>query len=183
MEPNLFGIRKLRPGASKETIEPLLGLSNQIFDTASAPPTRFSSLEEWLSRLSQPSSILVFSTKLTAPLAVTPLSSRETTTPSPVPMTLPTGFVFAHIKSDPNIPCPTLHIWLAGVSEQARGTGLFAAMMREVETHARSERIDTLSVATFPEKFAKMFSILQKQGWEIRDWREEGKKVLLTKRV
>lgn len=85
------------------------------------------------------------------------------------------------MKADSALPHPTLHVWLAGVSESARGTGIFAALMSEVEGHARSLDVAALSVATFPAKFEKMYAILQKQGWKAREWTESGRKVLMTK--
>jgi len=74
-----------------------------------------------------------------------------------------------------------LHVWLAGVSEEARGTGVFAALMGTVENHARTLDIGALSVATFPAKFGKMYTILQKQGWEAKEWTESDNKVLMMK--
>lgn len=103
----------------------------------------------------------------------------DSTSGDPTPEII--GFIFAHLRNEAALPHPTLHIWLAGVSENARGTGLFAALMRKVESHARSVDIEGLSVATFPAKFGKMYAILQKQGWEARDWKEDGKKVLMMK--
>lgn len=91
------------------------------------------------------------------------------------------GFVFAHVKTDAALPYPTLHVWLAGVSERARGTGVFMALMGIVEAHARSLGVKGLSVATFPDTFAKMYAILLKQGWEAREWKEGGRKVLMMK--
>lgn len=84
---------------------------------------------------------------------------------------------------DAVLPFPTLHIWLAGVSDKARGSGIFAALMGEVEDHARSKGVKALSVATFPDEYAKMYAILQKQGWEVKDWRDNGRKVLMIKAI
>jgi GNAT superfamily N-acetyltransferase len=67
--------------------------------------------------------------------------------------------------------------------QKARGSGVFAALMSEVEKYARAQRVKALSVCTFPEKFEKMFAILQKQGWEGVEWREEHHKVLMMKRL
>lgn len=168
-----LSINKLIPSASQEddkaTIQSVLDLSNCIFDTGSSPPTHHSSLDAWCQRLAKPSAILVYGSSTT---------SSNSDSPSL------TGFIFVNPRSkDPALPYPTLHIWLAGVSENARGTGVFAAMMDVVERHARDKAFEALSVCTFPERFGKMFAILQKQGWEVRAWMEDGKKVLMMKRV
>lgn len=127
------------------------------------------------------------------------VSSSTTTPPVPIDCTstdgthaapaaaaavVVTGFVFAHMKTDDAaLPFPTLHIWLAGVSDKARGTGVFATLMGKVETHARSKGVKALSVATFPDKYGKMYAILQKQGWEAQDWSDDGRKVLMMRTI
>jgi GNAT superfamily N-acetyltransferase len=69
------------------------------------------------------------------------------------------------------------------VTEQARGAGIFAALMMTVEQHARIYDIQELSVCTYPGKFGKMFAILQKTGWKVWAWMEGGEKVLMHKTV
>ncbi|KEF62445.1 uncharacterized protein A1O9_00417 [Exophiala aquamarina CBS 119918] len=174
-----FTIHKLDSTALASNLEPVLNLSNLIFDTQSSRPTHHSSLEEWSIRLSRPDSILVYSTSSSSQYSPPRLSTSISTDPAPVVL----GFVFAHMKSDRTLPHPTLHIWLAGVSEDTRGTGVFAALMSKVEDHARSLSIGALSVATFPAKYEKMYTILQKQGWEEREWTERGRKVLMMKPI
>lgn len=176
-----FAIYTLGPGTSNTAIEPVLELSNQIFDSTSSPRTHHSSLEEWHKRLSQPNSILLYGTGSPSLPAEQVRNNDETFSSSAA--SRPIGFIFAHPKSDPSLPCPTLHIWLAGISEKARGMGLFAALMDKVEEGARSKGIQALSVCTFPAIFARMFAILQTQGWEVKMWMNNGTKALLTKRV
>jgi hypothetical protein len=172
-----FTVHTLDSSSPISSIEPVLSLSNQIFDTQSSSPTHHSSLEEWSIRLNNPNSILVYgSLNRPPPSSSVPIDSASA---DPTPRII--GFIFAHLKTESALPHPTLHIWLAGVSENARGTGVFAALMSKVESHARSVDIEGLSVATFPTRFGKMYAILQKQGWEARDWKEGGKKVLMMK--
>ncbi|KAG9775176.1 hypothetical protein KCU88_g5156, partial [Aureobasidium melanogenum] len=199
-----FTIHRIPAGdVSPTRIQPILDLSNLIFDTARSPPTHHSSIEVWRQRLSPPlpgsglpAPILVYAT---ATEGFKSESSSSTTNNDPIghddhvgsPIgqdqvgSPPIAFVFAipRTDSDPSIPSPTLHIWLAGVSEQARGTGVFAALMAEVEQHARQDRseVKVMSVCTYPKRFGKMFAILQRQGWEIRQWLEDGEKVLFVK--
>lgn len=158
-------VHSLDASASKGTIEPILSLSNKIFNTASSSPTDHSSLDEWHKRLSQPTSVLLYARD----------SNPSSTEGRPV------GFIFSHPKSDSSLPSQTLHIWLAGVAEQARGTGIFAALMMAIEQHARRHGVHELSVCTYPGKFGKMFTILQKTGWKVRAWLEDGEKVLMRK--
>ncbi|KAK5294703.1 hypothetical protein LTR99_009509 [Exophiala xenobiotica] len=136
-------VHSLDASASKTTIEPILSLSDQIFNTAASSPTHHSSLDEWHKRLSLPSSVLLY--------------ARDTS-PSSTEGRL-VGFMFAHPKTDSSLPCQTLHIWLAGVTERE------------------------LSVCTYPGKFGKMFAILQKTGWKVWAWMEGGEKVLMIKTV
>ena len=95
-------VHSLDASASKGTIEPILSLSNKIFNTASSSPTHHSSLDEWHKRLSQPTSVLLYARD----------SNPSSTEGRPV------GFIFLHPKSDSSLPSQTLHIWLAGVAEQ-----------------------------------------------------------------
>jgi GNAT superfamily N-acetyltransferase len=124
-------------------------------------------LDEWHKRLSLPSSVLLY--------------ARDTGTPSTEEG--PVGFILAHPKNGSTLPSQTLHIWLAGVTEQARGAGIFAALMMAFEQHARKHDIQELSVCTYPGKFAKMFAILQKTGWKVWAWMEGGEEVLMIKIV
>ena len=39
-------------------------------------------------------------------------------------------------------------------------------LMRLVEDHARDKGLGKLSVATLPGRFAKMYNLLQRRGWE-----------------
>lgn len=230
-----FTIHRLGPGASREAIQPVLDLSNRIFDTASLPPSHHSSLDEWHRRLSLHSptggvsSILVYATtsakesprlnsnghveqnesgpgtpfasgsenkpaasssntRSTTTQDTSSLSSKSTSTADHGPV----GFIFASPQKYASLPYPTLHIWLAGVPDWARGTGVFAALMDEVEKHARGDsegegggrqaKLPALSVCTFPARFPRMFAILQKQGWEVKEWMDEGK-VFLVKQL
>jgi hypothetical protein len=177
-----FTIYTLGSGTSKAAIEPVLDLSNEIFASTSSPPTHHSSLEEWHRRLSQPVSILVCGTETSLSVTSRQVTTNNKARPSFAPFG-PIGFIFAHRRPCPSLPYPTLHIWLAGVSERARGMGLFAALMDEVERHARNEGIQTLSVCTFPATFGQMFAILQTHAWEVKVWMDDGKKVLMTKGV
>ncbi|KIW11597.1 hypothetical protein PV08_10898 [Exophiala spinifera] len=164
--------------ASKDgAIRAILALSNHIFDTSSGPPTHHSSLDEWYRRLSRPDSIVVYATP-------PPSGSRDPEREgAPNPGDEALGFIFAHAKVDPQLPTRTLHVWLAGTTARARGKGVFAALMKTLEQHARTRGIGTLSVCTFPDTFSNMFAILQKTGWTVQAWLEDGKKVLMSKPV
>jgi hypothetical protein len=51
--------------------------------------------------------------------------------------------------------------------------------MRMVEGFAREKGLKRMSVATFPERFARMFEILRKGGWNVAGDEVEGKAVLV----
>jgi GNAT superfamily N-acetyltransferase len=173
-----FSTHTLGTGASRREVELILELSNKIFGVESlSPSTHHSSLDEWMKRLSQRGSILAY---VSMDRTVTDISSATIVTwTSDGPAV---GFVFAFIKTEPAITVPTMHIWLAGVSEQARGGGVFAALMHEVEKWARIQGVKALSVSTHPAKYERMFSILLKQGFKVKEKNASLGKVLLMKR-
>ncbi|EXJ84926.1 hypothetical protein A1O3_05601 [Capronia epimyces CBS 606.96] len=208
-----YSVHVLKAGASKTALQPILDLSNRIFDTTLMPPTHHSSLDEWHTRLSSHSTIggailvsAIATTDLTLPsrackettrdFSSSPTSEIEPvktswttddlTAPSSTSGPEPVGFIFAIPKTSSSLPCPTLHIWLAGVADQARGTGVFAALMSEVEKHARGDgigvdqvQVQALTVCTFPARFGRMFAILQKQGWDVRERMDDGKVLMM----
>ncbi|KAJ9625375.1 uncharacterized protein PV06_07607 [Exophiala oligosperma] len=173
-----FTIHKLDSTASGEAIRPILSLSNYIFDTSSSPPTHHSSLDEWHRRLSKPDSIILYATPLPMSGDSSSASKDQTELEEEV-----LGFIFAHVKANPQISTRTLHIWLAGTTATSRGRGVFASLVTSLEQQARNRGVDMLSVCTFPETFSKMFAILQKTGWTVQAWLEDGKKVLMSKPV
>ncbi|KAK5057832.1 hypothetical protein LTR84_011833 [Exophiala bonariae] len=185
--PPPFTLHTLDASSPRTSLEPVLRLSNRIFNTTASEPTHHSSLDEWCARLRQKDSILVYGS--TAPdESIDPASAdgmpkRGGQVQVQTQAREVVGFVFAVVKTEPALPFPTLHVWLAGVSERARGSGVFAALMSRVQHHARSKGVNGLSVATFPATFGKMYAILLKQGWEAREWKEEGKKVLMIKAI
>ena len=150
--------------ASSDEIRTVLNLSNRIFNIdLTQPQTHHSTLQGWQERLSHPVSIVIF--------------AADTSTPGPF------AFIFAHPRPlDKNGEPATLHIWLAGVLPSQQGTGLFPMLMAGVEERAREHGIPRLSVATFPDKFPKMYNILQKTGWA-KVGSEESGKVTMEKQV
>ncbi|ETN42856.1 uncharacterized protein HMPREF1541_02014 [Cyphellophora europaea CBS 101466] len=157
----------LLQGSPETALQPVLDLNNQIFqvDTA-ASGTHHGSLTEWQKRLGEPLSIIV--------CAGLNGQTQGDTEISPV------GFIFAHPKQHGGDSQPALHIWLAGVLPASRGSGTFHGLMTRVERHAREKDVKTLSVATFPAKFSRMYSILRGTGWS-GEKDLGGGKVLLTK--
>ncbi|EXJ85709.1 hypothetical protein A1O1_06077, partial [Capronia coronata CBS 617.96] len=197
-----YSILVLQVGASKKDLQPVLDLSNRIFDTAPLPPSPHSSLDEWHGRLSlrfiAPSSESTHDPKLAGRSSAIEGSKHHSSlsTDRDTDIQDPIGFVFASPKTYPSLPHPTLHVWLAGIAERARGTGVFAALMAEVETHARNTNggvgvdvkagqghVQALSICTFPARFSRMFSILQREGWQVKEWMDDGQKVLLVKEL
>lgn len=158
----------LQAGSSPSAIQPVLDLNNTIFG-ADAPPStsHHGSLTEWQKRLDNPASLIAYAT----------LSKAETPEAD-----TPVGFIFAHPKLHEGQSGPALHIWLAGVLPASRGTGMFHGLVDKVEEQARQHGVKTLSVATFPAKFEKMYSILTKTGWS-GEKDLGGGKVLLTKEL
>jgi predicted GNAT family acetyltransferase len=194
-EEKSFTITMLDSRASSDkatlslTVQAVLDLSNRIFNTASSSPTptHHSSLDEWSRRLSLPGSVLVFGHSNTTDTDMPPSSPSSQPPHTPMPMLEPgSGFIFAHPRRDSALTGAgpmLLHIWLAGVDKPARGTGIFAALMEQVEEHARQSGFETLGVCTYPERFGRMFAILRRTGWVETEWLEEGKKVRMMKRV
>jgi GNAT superfamily N-acetyltransferase len=153
----------LNANATSDELQPLVDLNNLIFKNStdvSDSASHHGSLAEWQKRLNDPFSTLVYAT-------------LPSTGANPV------GFIFAHPKQHARAFDPTLHIWLAGVLPASRGTGMFHGMMKQVEDHAREKGIKTLSVATFPAKFEKMYSILTKTGWDGEQDLGDGKVLLI----
>lgn len=167
--PHSVSYHTIYANAAASSIQPVLDLNKQIFaiDTSN-PPSHHGTLSEWQKRLDDPLSIIAYAT------LPSPASDSSN---APV-----VGFILAHPKRHPNHSGPALHIWLAGVLPASRGTGTFHGLMKLVEEHARQQSVRTLSVATFPAKFEKMYSILTKTGWESEQDLGEGK-VLLMKEL
>ena len=164
----MIQLSKLRRDATNSEIQPILDLSNSIFGSETSAPivSHHGSLEEWQNRLSSAESVIVYAT----------VPTTENSNGA-----VPVGFVFAHPKRRSEEDAdPALHIWLAGILPSQRGGRLFQKLMQAVELHAREKGIAILSVATFPSKFVKMYSILKKTGWEEVETFENGK-VLLRK--
>ncbi|KAJ9614441.1 hypothetical protein H2200_002577 [Cladophialophora chaetospira] len=164
-------VHRLCSDTPKDALKPVLALSHKIFASSNPAQTHFSSLDEWTRRLSNPESILVYAT--------TAVPNSSVSISSDVLPDSPIGFIFAHPSDKAGLPDKTLHIWLGGVSETTRKKGVFAALMREIEEHASHRGWDTLSVSTFPEKFPRMYELLQREDWEVRCTMAEGKKTAL----
>jgi GNAT superfamily N-acetyltransferase len=147
---------------SQTELQPILDLSNKIFSAeVSTEATHHSSLVEWQRRLSYSQSAIVTA-------ALDAESSQQ-----------PVGFIFAHPKQHTLNAEPVLHIWLAGVLPECRGGGVFHRLMTLVEVHALQFGAERISVATYPNKFEKMYSILSKTGWEVTTDLGGGKVLLM----
>lgn len=73
------------------------------------------------------------------------------------------------------------HLWMGGVAERFRGTGLATHLLEEEERLAKEQGYRILTVNTYQEKFPVMFSFLSRHGYSIykqeeKDWR--GDKVI-----
>jgi GNAT superfamily N-acetyltransferase len=160
--------------APEPLLQAVLDLNNQIFGVdPTRPVSHHGSLSEWRDRLDEPLSIITYAT--------ISLVNKELP-PGAEVGDGPAGFIFAHPKIHPGESAPTLHIWLAGVLPASRGTGMFQGLMRTIEDHAAKNAVKILSVATFPAKFGKMYSILLKTGWTREQDLGNGK-VLLFKEL
>lgn len=159
----------LQAGSPPSAIQPVLDLNNTIFGV-DASATHHNSLTEWQKRLDDPASIIAYAT-----LSAAAAAAAETVDESAL-----VGFIFAHPKTHAGESTPVLHIWLAGVLPASRGTGMFHGLMDRVEEQARRKGVKTLSVATFPARFEKMYAILNKTGWS-GEKDAGGGKVVLTK--
>lgn len=83
------------------------------------------------------------------------------------------GYFFAH----PRAPSKTVntdqrntyHIYLAAVHPSARGKGIFLLLLEATKVFARKADYNTLTIATIPDKFKRMYYILSKagSGWEL----------------
>lgn len=129
------------------------------------------SLEEWRKRLSDPASNIIY--LALQPNDQFPVSSRN---PSAA------GLLFAHPRSHPeplkNGCTQSLHIWLAGVSEEYRGRRCLDIMVNaliELERKQRGPEPSTmlvLTVCTTPLRFPSMWSWLKaRKQWVLeREW-------------
>jgi GNAT superfamily N-acetyltransferase len=164
MASDLIYTTLTRQDKSPAELQPILDLSNQIFGVeASAEGTHHSSLSEWVRRLSDAQAFIASAATL----------DRESTSKQPV------GFMFVHPKQHTANAEPVLHIWLAGVLPAYRGEGVFHRLMTMVEEHALQFGAARISVATYPKRFEKMYSILSKTGWEVTNDLDDGKILLM----
>ena len=95
----------------------------------------------------------------------------------------PVGLFFAVPRTMPEIGHELLHIWAACVDPASRGLGLFPRLMDKVKAHAQNLGYPEITVCTYPNRFTKMYRILNQHEWEEVCWLEKDVKVLMKLRV
>lgn len=162
---------KIDPSA----IEHLFNLTQQIFDEVPwpyPPPPEIpnqppetapsSQLPAWTWGIQQPHALIAYASL----------------SPSPNPSTA-LGVFFALPCTQAEIGHEIFHLRVATVKAESRGLGIFPLLMGEMQRHARSCGFVEMTVNTFPERFTKMYRILQANGWKEVAWRLGGKGVLM----
>ncbi|KAI9067933.1 hypothetical protein FKP32DRAFT_1549029, partial [Trametes sanguinea] len=131
-------------------------ISHAIF--SSDESMKYGSLDHWRSRLSDPSSFILYLSPTSEPAR-------------------PVAFTFVILREyDPPIREHTtgLQIWIAGASPDWRNSGCLTRMVHELD--------DTpmLTICIFPSRFEAMWNWLLRRGWEVeRDL--GGGKVMLSR--
>ena len=181
MSQGVLELKFLFHDADDAAVVSIMQLSNSIFCPESG--TRYTSLEEWKRRLSDPTSSIIY---LVPQPNNPPVSSGGDRPPIPPPV----AFIFAHPRSHPEPlkdgASQSLHIWLAGVSEDYRGRGCLDTMvnalvdLQQKRRGSDSSPMPTLTVCTTPSMFPSMWSWLRvRTRWVVeKDW--EGGKVMLS---
>jgi hypothetical protein len=148
MSERALELKYLSHEAEDAAVASILHLSNSIFNPE--PESHRASLEVWKTRLSDPTSTIVY-------LVPQPDQSGPASTPSAgddpgrsqlgaVPANPPVAFIFAYPRSHPeplkNGLSQSLHIWLAGVLEGYRGRGCLDTMVNAlIDLEKRRRRI------------------------------------------
>lgn len=71
----------------------------------------------------------------------------------------------------PNINKEIDHIWLCGVHKDYRGKGLFGGLIK----HFKEACTDTISVATYPERWTDMYAWILRKGGRLIHTCKDGK--------
>ena len=181
MSQGALELKFLSREAEDAVVASITQLSNSIFCPKWG--SRYASLEEWKRRLSDPSSSIIY----LVPHSNSPPASSGDDQP-PVPQ--PVAFLFAHPRSHPEPlkdgSSQSLHIWLAGVSEEYRGRSCLDSMVNaliDLERNRRGSKsspMPTLTVCTTPSKFPLMWSWLRARTRWVVEKELEGGKVLLS---
>jgi ribosomal protein S18 acetylase RimI-like enzyme len=163
---------------SGSTIASILHLSNSIFNPES--DSHRTSLEEWKTRLSDPASSIIY-------LVLQPSDDPGKFPHRPAPAV---AFIFAYPRSHPeplrNGSLHSLHIWLAGVSEEYRGRGCLDTMVNALFELERKRRgpgassMPTFTVCTSPSKFPSMWAWVRARARWVLEKEWDGGKVMFS---
>lgn len=69
----------------------------------------------------------------------------------------PVAFVLSYIKE-----VSSLHIWVGGILEKFRGSGLWTGMYEKIEKYARDKNFQKLTLNTYKDKFPIMYQFATK---------------------
>lgn len=77
------------------------------------------------------------------------------------------GFLLCHPRALGE--SESYHIFLAGIRQSVRGRGLFPLLLHETELRAAKAGHRTITIATVPHKFPKMYAVLCRPelGWQV----------------
>ncbi|KAM3418404.1 hypothetical protein BST61_g4397 [Cercospora zeina] len=146
--------------AAHEALTQVFALSRRIFGAEEDAHRPSSQLPEWRKRLQQEGSAVLYATHT---------ENDE----------IPLGFLFVVAITAPELGVEFPHIWLAAVDPASRGSGLFALLMQHAIQRAREAEAQALTICTYPKWFARMYAVLQQEGWQEMARRENGEKVLM----
>lgn len=186
MSEETLELKFLFHGAEDAAIASIIRLSSSIFGPL--PEPRYTSLEEWKRRLSDPSSSIVYLVpQPDNDKSPPPVSSGDDQSPVPPPV----AYLFAYPRSHPeplkNGSSQSLHIWLVGVLEEYRGRGSLDIMVNALIEHLERKRweseppsMPTLTVCTNPTRFPSMWSWLRARTWWVLEKEFDGGKVMFS---
>ena len=174
-------LKFLSHGAEDVFIASIIRLSSSVFGPL--PEPRYTSLEEWKERLSDPSSSIVY---LVPQSDKSPASSGDDHSPVPPPV----AFLFAYPRSHPeplkNGTYQSLHIWLAGVLEEYRGRGCLGTMVNALVDRERKRlgldpsSTPMMTVCTSLSRFPLMWAWLRARTWWVLEKEFDGGKVMFS---
>lgn len=143
-------------------LQKILALSTAVFEPDTPkdqlPPSSQPSV--WEENIRQPGAALFYAT-------------------SPTDTDQPAGCFFIFPRTMPEIGRELPHIWIACVDPASRGLGIFPRLMERAKAHARELGFGELTVCTYPQRFTKMYRILNQHGWREVCWPKKDVKVLM----
>jgi len=185
MSEKTLELRFLSREADDTAVASIMRLADSIFNPWPKPDSRYTSLEVWRERLSDPTSSIIY---LTPQPDQSPSSSEDDKTP--IVIHPPVAFIFAYPRSHPgplkNGSSQSLHIWLAGVLEEYRGRKCLDTMVNaliDLEKKRWGSELSSapvMTVCTSPSRFPSMWAWLRARPWWVLEKEFDDGKVMLS---